>query len=101
LSYRSNVISYIITGNNQQFDEDEIKIFPNPATDVAKISINHNFKSDFFVEIYNTTGILLESLKKDKSENLFDLDLNNFPKGLYILRLHNPDINYNLKIIKN
>jgi hypothetical protein len=98
---KSNVIKYIITKIDDQLDGNDINIFPNPATDMARVSINHNFISDFTVDVYNATGILIISLKKDKVENIFDLDMKNFPKGLYIIRLHNPEINYQLKIVKN
>jgi Zn-dependent metalloprotease len=100
LSSKSNVINYITTGIEEQVTGKGIIVYPNPAGDFVKISINNKFGSDFTVDVYNKIGRLLKSVNKDKTENMFEIDLKDLPAGLYMLRLHNSDTQYRVKVIK-
>lgn len=82
--------NYIALQNNNR-----IKIFPNPATD--KIILNQTDEiRDTKIEIYAINGILMYSTVLYNKEE--EIDISNFSKGLYFIKLTGPTINDILKI---
>ena len=65
----------------------EIKIFPNPATDVIKINVNEMLISEkAIVTIYNLQGqkILQQPFNKEKSE----INISKLAKGIYFVKVN-------------
>jgi DUF1680 family protein len=97
----SNVIAYIATGVNETMDINRRSAYPNPTSDIVKISINEKFESDYIVDVYNSLGCQLQTFKKTKSVSDFDIDLGKFTSGLYMVRIYNSDgYSQTIKIIK-
>ncbi len=68
-------------GNNN-FD-----IYPNPARDILSIKSSGSLLS--FISMYDNTGRLLSGWDtgKLKPEEVFEIDLTSYPKGLYFLQI--------------
>jgi parallel beta-helix repeat protein len=96
----SNILGVIPTGIDETVENKEIKVYPNPTTDILKIIVNNFFSSDYSVDIYNNNGGLLQTLKKSKSEVSFDLDLSKYTTGVYLIRIYNSDNYFQFKGIK-
>ena len=66
---------------------DFVKIYPNPAKTVLNIELIPNWSSPFYdILIYNQLGELI--LQKTKlSNNQTNLDISNFPNGIYWLKI--------------
>lgn len=98
------VIAYNPSSPTSILDEkssyDEINVFPNPATDIINISIANKFNSDYKVEVYNSYGILLHSLKNNISKPKVEVSLVDYPKGQYILKIYSSTKCYYKKVIK-
>lgn len=74
--------------------DNEFKIYPNPVVDI--LSIEMNKKSRFnSIQIFNLIGQKI--IEKEYLTNEVKLDLSNFEKGIYILKI-NGDKSY--KIVK-
>ena len=67
--------------------KDEIRIFPNPASDYLQVQFKRQFTGS--ISIYNTTGQLLQ--KEDLTKSLeYHLAISAFPPGLYFLKIRSP-----------
>ncbi len=78
-----------------------MEVYPNPSSNVIKVSINKQLDSDFTIEIYNFLGCLLSKITKIKSETNFEMDLTMYPKGQYFIHFESGQLSYSKKIIKN
>ncbi|WP_312557354.1 T9SS type A sorting domain-containing protein [Empedobacter brevis] len=83
------------TLNNQ--DRKYIEAYPNPTSDYVNILINQEFKQANGA-IYNLTGQLLQEF--DIKYRTTPLNINNYPSGVYIIKLHIDQQQQDIKIIK-
>ncbi|MFH1052070.1 MAG: T9SS type A sorting domain-containing protein [bacterium] len=92
--YYSNVLieepqgfNHEVTVNDYINDqkENDLKLFPNPTSDILNIKISGNIdKSDFIIEIFSYNG---EKIFSDIiSENNFSINVNNWVTGLYLVK---------------
>ena len=96
----SNTISYIPTGIEEVNDNKGISMYPNPTTGLVKIVISDKMDSNYSVDVYNSNGSLLRELKKDRSVSDFDLDLSQYPAGIYIISIKSTGVFYKNKVAK-
>ncbi len=76
---------------------DLIKIYPNPATNILTIEQSKPLNNGFF-EIYNTIGELVLSGYLVEKETLVNIE--NFTRGLYFLKVKNEKISLSFQFIK-
>jgi len=86
----------VITSVNDINDGGDLQIYPNPASDILKISAGVEIKSLSLFDIY---GHLLTT--KDVKNESFELDIRHLSKGLYILRIEISGKTYVRKIVKD
>lgn len=81
------------------FNEDNIAVFPNPATDILSVNSESEIKS---IEIFNALGaqIFLDaySLSRDKKQML--VDVHAFSSGTYFIKVICDDVTYRTKFFK-
>lgn len=75
----------------------EIKLFPNPATNIINITSNTNI-SDFKFQLYDLNGRLINKgdFKTSKTINVSHLQ-----SGVYLIKIYNSSQNQIVKFIKN
>jgi hypothetical protein len=66
---------------------DEIVLFPNPASNYCVLQSGENFTEDVQVEIINTTGTIVQEEKIKKGTNSLIIQTNNLSEGVYILKI--------------
>lgn len=65
------------------------EIYPNPSHGIFHVKFEGNIPNELDLEILNGNGQILKNfnVNKNKSEEEFKLDLRNYPKGLYFLKI--------------
>ncbi len=80
----------------QKSASNKISVFPNPTTN--SVFIKTNEVTEKTLHVYNSTGLLLISLKfNDLTKKI---DLKDLSAGLYFFKIQQGDIEYSEKIIK-
>ncbi len=88
----------ITVSNKQQLDNLEngsIKIFPNPATRTAYISLP--FKGQKTISVYDVSGKQIEQILTH--EGFVELDVSDYTKGLYLIKVKFENGTEKLKLI--
>ena len=85
-------------------DKTEKNIFtisPNPASDKAEVKIfsEKNANSKMFILSTNGNIISTKNIVLQKGSNFISLDVTNFPKGVYFVKLNNSGIDITQKLI--
>jgi hypothetical protein len=84
-----NTTSVIHQFNNETF---KLKnIFPNPATNQAKIQFISGKSDDIMFRIYNLMGklVYLKDIRANRGLNSIDVNISNFPDGIYMYSINN------------
>jgi hypothetical protein len=82
----SATVCILASSVNESFIDGEVSVFPNPSSE--KVFITSNFHS-YDISIFNATGQLI--YKKFMSSNSTQIDISEFPTGLYLIRLSEND----------
>lgn len=75
-------IKKLSTSNN-------IKIYPNPASDCIFINIKENNQTSSTMNLYDLNGRLILNRVIDKNENSIKVDLSGFKAGMYLMEVKN------------
>jgi hypothetical protein len=84
------------TLSNTSFEKGNLFIFPNPVYD--SFEIKSDFSSSFSYEIYDIHG---KKLKAESIENSNPINISQFEKGIYFIRVKSENRVKNFKILKN
>jgi hypothetical protein len=101
--YCGMVITTIIvndfTTGMDEWMEEQISIFPNPATSDIEIQLPEFFKNYQFRMVNALGELLLE--KKNVSVSSFRIDLKNVNAGMYFIEIIQDDQVYRKKVMKD
>jgi len=87
---------YVSSTENYIFIESDLQLFPNPVNDILKIKATYIIK---LISLYDSYGRLLETI--NINSEVYDLNMNQYLKGFYILRIISPGKSQTVKIVKN
>ena len=83
---------------NELFVEDDVLIFPNPASDIVTIAITNNLFSEIKIRCLDVLGqVVFESLTFNK---LTQMDVSGFSKGIYFIELLNQESGSQKRVVK-
>ena len=90
-----SVNSTLVLGINEMQNDEDLKLYPNPASDVFTLE----FKgiNEITVSVYNMLGDLLLSEKVERNFIFGD----NFSKGMYLMKVKTDKGEFQKRIIKN
>ena len=77
--------------------QNQIKVYPNPATNFIYVKSSLNLKSLAF-EIYDINGRIVKSGEELFNQQL-SINISDLSSGIYILNINNNDFETNYKII--
>ncbi len=83
------------TVGTNELGKERIELSPNPTSDLVTLSGLHNA----IIEVYNTTGILIEQRVSANEVETFNLV--KYPAGAYYFNIINDGENHAYKVIKN
>ncbi len=75
-----------------------VSLYPNPNKGSFSILVKRNTTKDVAVTILDVYGKIVYTEKINKNE--FELNVNNFPNGMYFVKLSSDEINETLKFVK-
>jgi hypothetical protein len=91
--------STCVLGTDEQNKENlNINIYPNPAKDKLNISMKSPEKNGFNIKVYDFTGRLIFTVYSDLNDLTFNCSL--WPSGVYNIIVGNNDIFYSNKLVK-
>jgi hypothetical protein len=93
LGCKSSSSTYVtITGMDDVTTELLISVYPNPSTGIITLSMEHVTPGNFRIGILNTIGKIIYSATVSISSSSFSrqIDLTQFPEGMYYLKLDSP-----------
>ncbi len=73
-------------------------IFPNPTDNVAYLNHNIPFSQILYVEVFSSDGILQHRLET-QYEDTIEINIANYPKGMYVVNISNGIKRNSLKLI--
>jgi hypothetical protein len=77
------------TKNEAEKLDFQATIFPNPTQDVLNLNIESENAQDFKISLYNLVG--QQILQESFSGNTHQIEVNQLPKGEYVLKLQKMD----------
>lgn len=80
--------------NIEDFTKIEINISPNPVRDKLKLIVPNNILI-YTIELYDIKGNRLSNYSNED-----EIDMSQYPQGMYFLKVHTDNIFYKFKIIK-
>jgi hypothetical protein len=86
-----------VLSNNYVASETMVNIFPNPFQYSFSLSFESEDKKA--IKIFNSKGILLKEI--ESNQNYLQLDLTDYPAGLYFVSILSTRYHYIKKLIKN
>ena len=94
--------SLIIASSNQALSlvnntKSDALVWPNPANDIVNVSLD-NFKNDVSVKITNTNGALVYN-KIHNNSSYLRINVQNLPRGVYILKINDSSNSIQKRII--
>ena len=85
----------IISSSNDELNQDDIQIFPNPFSDLTTILINNGAKNSIL--LFDISGRLMRKFVVNK--NIFQLSKDNLRSGMYILQVQNKKKIFRKKLV--
>ena len=76
-------------GVKELFTEENVKVFPNPASDKITIAIKDNSYQELAIRCYDVVGKVV--FEKNTFNKLIDIDVSQFSKGVYFIQLQSKD----------
>lgn len=77
--------SDIINISSEMEYGENIYVFPNPANNVLNIKLSEESSSEFSVILFNNQGKPV--LNRSSDQSILNIDISEFPEGLYFIRL--------------
>lgn len=88
----------LINSLNNPNTDDVLTLSPNPATDKLLINYNETINPTTTVSIFNSQGKKIASQKLSDIQT--DLNVSNFPSGIYFIEIYNESKTISRKFIK-
>ncbi len=81
---------------NTRFDDSNLVLYPNPATDVVEVSLIGTVESISEIVVFDVLGKAIRRIDVDSNDHI-RLDVSGLPKGVYLVEINTES---NLKTIK-
>lgn len=93
----------IVTGFNNSNNNTSLSVYPNPASDEAKLVFNESkYGVTYQVRIINNVGIQLTNIEGTsvQGQNIIRIHVGNYPPGIYFVNLLTSVGTETLKLLK-
>jgi hypothetical protein len=83
---KNSSCDFITAISELQLNEDELKIYPNPANDKLTINLHFNYKQKATVDLYDLTGKLIRSNTLKEGDDELEISTATLSEGIYIYK---------------
>ncbi len=80
-------------------EEDQFAIYPNPSTGIFNVRFATQLTANTEVTIFDGIGRAIKTQTFEKGNQKFSIDLNNQPKGVYLIRFNQNGATYSKSIV--
>jgi hypothetical protein len=87
------------TGLKSVIDANKINVYPNPASDVVAIQLNHLTANNITIELYDLTGKLLQTSQILQGSTITYFDTRTLYEGTYLIKIINEENVITKKIV--
>ena len=94
-SEQSETFEYELIGVSLDEYKNHFKIYPNPANDVVRLSIDNSQQTT--VRIYNVMGMMIEEIEINSNET--EINVSDYNPGIYYINIQTEEFNVTKKII--
>lgn len=94
-----NNCGFLVVGTDNPEFKNELKVFPNPASEMITIQLPEGFKKADLLTIFNTMGGLVMQKNISTTGNSFAVNISNLNQGLYFLNINSLTTNISVKLI--
>lgn len=70
-----------------EFDKDLFVVYPNPSKGVFQLTFTTSFSEKTVYSVYDVMGRKIIEKEVSNESNSFDINLENYPKGMYLLNV--------------
>ncbi|MFK8010290.1 MAG: M36 family metallopeptidase [Saprospiraceae bacterium] len=98
-SATSTVFGDPSTSNKNLESSLDVSIFPNPTEGKVFLKLENTFKGSTIFKLNSLDGRVLKTKEVDFSNGVFEFDLSNFPKGIYLIQIQNEETQIVRKIV--
>ena len=89
------------TTNTEDIKKSIIRIYPNPAGDQIHIELSENSSGNTHIEVFDLSGkVLQKATILDRNSLSHTVNLSDYRKGIYFIRISNDEYTVTEKIIK-
>jgi hypothetical protein len=96
----SNIFYVTYTGIDELKENNLFRVSPNPTSGKIDITITKPGKQDYVIELLNNHGELLLSHKYEHSKTVLQLNISQYPSGIYFLRYNSGNESTMVKMIR-
>lgn len=98
-SYTKNI--QIVNTSIKSINNNSIKIFPNPATNIINIEFNTIFRNNVNIKLYNTLGqeIKENSVKINARNSIISINTEDIQRGIYFIIIETDNNIFSRKIV--
>jgi photosystem II stability/assembly factor-like uncharacterized protein len=82
---------------NENTVDNNVKIYPNPASDIIYVGIDNIGNKDFTLDIFNSTGTLVKTEKLRINQN--QINIRGLSNGIYVVKINSNGLINNQKLI--
>jgi len=79
----------------------KIKVYPNPCTDYVQIDLTTFKDSDLSISVINNEGRTVEEFNSLTNTAIFNVDMSQYAKGVYMLKIEGATETIRKQIVKN
>ncbi len=82
-------VNITITSLENPNEWDEVSIFPNPTNDFVRIDFGKKLDNESSIELINSLGQTVFSKKINRQTQVEEVNVSNFPNGIYFIKIKN------------
>lgn len=87
--------------NVNKFSKDSFVVHPNPSNGIFQLTFNESFSEKIVYSVYDVLGKIIVEKEILNDLDATEVNLENYPAGIYLLRVKIGEVVVNKKLVKN